>query len=119
MQGFVQIQPLATPAQFAAHEAAALADGHNILVPTHTFERDGEIVGGVSLGGAVTVLGWFGPRLRARDTAGLINSLANTLRAQGVRHALIPVAENSPLLPHMEKLGFAPLPPLRLFGKTL
>ena len=119
MTGFPQVVALATEAQLQATLAAAAADGHALHVPTHAFQRDGAIVGAVSLGGCVTALCWFGPQLRSRETASLFNAMENTLRFQKVRHLIVPCAASSPFFPHMAALGFAAFSPCTLFAKTL
>ena len=119
MDAFPHVAALKTREEFAAHAEAMRAQGHSLPSPTHAFRRDGAIVGGVSLGGAVAVLGWFDPQLRARDTAGLINAMENALRLSGAAELLVPVALDSPLLPHMPALGYVPLNPVTLFHKRL
>ena len=119
MQGFPQVVALASEADLQATLAAAAADGHALYAPTHAFQRDGAVVGAVSLGGCVTALCWFGPQLRSRETASLFNALENTLRFQKIRHLLVPCAARSPFHPHMTALGFEDLGSTTLFAKTL
>lgn len=119
MKGFPLISPLKSAQDLAAHAAAAKAASHAVPMPTHAFTRDGAIVGGVSLGGSVVVFGWFDPSLRARDTVSIINALENVCRLRGVGDALVPVATESPLLAHMEAMGYERLAPVVLFAKKL
>jgi hypothetical protein len=120
VNAFPQIRPIANAAHLAAIEAAAREDNHGLHVPTHVFERAGEIVGAASIGAAVTVLFWgHTQKLSARDTFGVVNSIENSLRLRGVPELLVPVHPNSPLAPSMAGLGYNALDSVTLFAKRL
>ena len=93
--------------ELPALRAAALADNHEIIAPTHVFEKRGEIVGYASLGSVPLVLPWFHTKkCKAADTLYLINQLENLSANSGQKLVCVPFAEGSPLEPFIERLGY-------------
>lgn len=97
-----------TPDDLPRLTAAAWADGgHLVESPTHLFEKQGEPVGYVSLGKIPLFFGWFHTqKIKARESAGLINLMENTLAAQGHERVCLLFPEHSPLQPYIATLGY-------------
>jgi len=92
-------------------EALAAQDGHSVVLPSHVFEKGGEIVGCISLGRAVFTLPWFhSERCQVRDTLYFVNQAENLAAAlmppdhSGI--LCVPFVPNSPLHPYIAGLGY-------------
>ena len=110
MTQFTQVVPIASAEEYRAAVAAAAADQHELYAPTHTFQRDGEIVGAVSLASCVLAMPWFHTaKMGRRESFSVINAMQNTLRMQKVGHVCIPVGPQSPFNKVMQPLGFTSL----------
>ncbi len=87
--------------------AAAQADGHTVILPSHVICRAGELQGYLSLGAATFIMPWFDTRkMKSRDTIQIINTAENVLRVSGRAWALAPFPKDSPLHPMMTSLGY-------------
>lgn len=103
-----------------ALDHAAGEDGHYVTSPSHIIANEREIVGCVSLGNLPALLVWsHSQKVKARESAYLLNAAENVLSARGVQQFVMPCFENSPYFPAMEKLGFVNLGQPHLFLKTL
>ena len=93
-----------TPAQGPLLAAAAAADGHAVYAPTHLVQRDGQIVGGLSLGGLPLLFLWLDTqRVTPRETYQVWSAAAAELRGRGP--VIVPCTDASPLRPYLERLG--------------
>lgn len=95
------------PARLEALRAAAAADNHAVIAPTHVMQRGDEVCGYLSLGGLPTVQAWFDSHHKhAADSLKMIEHGETILREQGHRAFAVCCAETSPFQPHMERMGF-------------
>lgn len=86
----------------------AKADNHTLLFPTHVIRRSGEVVGYCSMGGMPILNTWVhSERVRARESAMLLNVAENVMRATGSKAVVTPCSADSPFFPLMEKLGYS------------
>lgn len=98
--------------------AAAAADDHCVLYPTEVFEKNGEIVGYVSVFGMPIVNVWLdSKKVTARDSLYLLGRMNQGIKAKGIGSYVMPCAEISPFYPKMDKLGFSKLGSTTLFYK--
>lgn len=95
------------PAKLQTLQAAAAADQHPVIAPTHVMLKGPDIIGYLSLGGLPTVQAWFDSRHKhPLDSLKMIEHGETILREQGVRQFALCCAEQSPFHPHLERLGF-------------
>jgi hypothetical protein len=85
----------------------AEVDNHLVIAPTHILEKNGQLVGYISLGGVPTALVWTDTKLvKARDSACLLNFMENTVAASGSQFMALPCTTQSPYRPFIERLGY-------------
>jgi hypothetical protein len=95
------------PETLAALAAAAAADGHPVIGPTHVMVKGEKIIGYLSLGGLPTVQAWFDRKHpHAADSLKMIETGEALLQDKGVREYAVACAPESPFTPHMERMGF-------------
>ena len=100
----------ALPAKVQRLQQAAAADNHMVVAPTHIMMKGDEIVGYFSLNGLPTIRAWFDTKNKhAADSLKMIEHGETLVRETGAPLYCIGVAEDSPFLPHMERLGFTKL----------
>ena len=101
-------------------EAAALADAHNIMGPTHVMERDGEIIGYASIGSIPMINIWLDShKQRPRDAITALNMIENEAARMGYRVVAVPCWEKSPFRKLMERFGYKFLMESGWFTKKL
>lgn len=97
---------------------AAAADNHEIVRPTHVVEKNGEMVGYLSLGGLPTCLVWMDTKkTNVKDSLNLLNCFENVVSALGHQSFILPCSETSPYRPLIEKAGYANAGSFTLFVK--
>jgi len=85
----------------------AAEDNHKVVAPTHTVQKNNEIVGYLSHGAIPTVLCWLSTtRVKATDTVHILNNMEEMSVFKGYKYILVPCSENSPYRPYMEKFGY-------------
>ena len=100
--------------------AAAAADDHCVLAPTHVMLKGGKIAGYLSLGGLPMVHCWFDSKQgHAGDSLKMIEHGETVLRTQGVREVTVACTELSPFTLHLERLGFKKLGTTVIWRKEL
>lgn len=115
-----QLQPLVSQARLVELQMAAAADEHIVIAPTHIMERNGEIIGYLSLGAMPVVQAWFhSQKCRALDSVRMIRAGEQVFREIGVKQYCVGVSEHSPFAPHMGRLGYTRLLTNTLWRKTL
>ena len=108
-----QAEAEALPARVRALQAAAAADHHPVLAPTHVLMLGDQILGYLSIGGLPTVHAWFDSQHKnPAQSIRMIEAGETIVREQGQQHYCVAVAEQSPFSPHMPRLGY------ELLGKT-
>lgn len=114
-----QLLPL-DPALLPALRAAARADEHALLFPTHVVSKGGDLVGYASLDATPIVNVWLdSKRVVALDSVRLLVAAEQRLHERGIRTYVMPCARTSPFFPHMGRLGFKLLGENVWFVKTL
>lgn len=110
MKGLVSIDPIVTPDQLQRLMAAAAADNHRPLYPTHTVTRDGEVTGSLSVLGIPLVTFWSHSQLMtARATFDVINIAKNLgFRQSNGKPVVTLCPMNSPIYPYLPGMGFNP-----------
>lgn len=102
---FVRIRGF-VPSDAEALQVAAQEDGHAVLAPTHVLEKDGKIVGFLSVAAIPTVFMWMHTKeTNMRDSLCVQNFLDNLVAQHNVAY-MMPCKQDSPFYEHMEKLGF-------------
>ncbi len=114
----------ARPEDLPTLAAAAAADAHALVAPSHVFEKDGQIVGGISLGRVVLAMPWFHTtKCKVRDTLYFINqseNLAASLMPPDSNGLLcVPFVPASPLHPYIAELGYSHAVPVTLTFKKV
>jgi len=93
-------------------EIAAARDKHGVAAPSHVMEKDGEIVGYLSINMVPTVLLWMDSKVvRVHDTIDIVNFYENFISAMGWKGFFLPVPTDSPLKPYVESAGYTPASP--------
>lgn len=98
---------------------AAHRDGAAPIASTHWIEKEGEVVGAVSLGVVKQTFIWIGKKLRARDSRRIEQFIVDESKRQGHTILSIAVDSQSKMVPYMEKLGYIPFGEVKLFIKPL
>lgn len=85
----------------------AASDDHVTLFPTHVVEREGEIIGYISLGAIPTVNLWMhSEKVQARDSVHIMGQIDAIMNDSGMNMYYMPCDGKSPFYPVMEKFGF-------------
>lgn len=109
---------LMAPADELALRAAAGADGHVVVAPTHVVDRRGEIVGYASIGSARMFFAWLdSQKLGAIESFAAWREAEQLLAKGGGGPVILPCTETSPLRPFVEKMGYQRLGEATLFVK--
>lgn len=101
--------------------AAAQADDHAVLAPTHAvIGAEGRVVGYASILSLPMVHVWVDRQAgTARDSLELGAQIDAVVSDRGGAEYLIPCEETSPYFPAMERLGFERVGPVVLFRKRI
>lgn len=104
------------PGDLPRLRAAAAADGHAVILPTHQVQRAGAVVGYASLGAARLFVAWLQSDLTARESFTAWHQAEAILdRAGGA--VCLAITENSPLRPFAERKGYTHLGNAHLYLK--
>ena len=107
---FPCVVKLKSPAEAARVIAAARADKDSIMHPSHAILRDGQIVGGVSLGVAPLLLVWHSTeQVRARDSLHLKAVYDAIMADRGTPRYYIACNQHSPFNAHMKQFDYKPI----------
>lgn len=103
-----------------ALKAAAAADNHCVIAPTHLMLKGQNLLGYLSLNGIPNVHAWFDSKHpHASDSLKMIEMGELVLREHNIGMYSLLCAEESPFTPHLERLGFAKLGKTVLYLKQL
>ena len=95
-------------------------DNHPLLFPSHVVEKDGNIVGALSIGSTPVSFFWMHSKESSPlDSLIAIQVAENIARVQGQRVGLVACSETSPFYQQMEKLGYKLLMKTVIFQKAL
>lgn len=110
MSDTIQLEPVTTPERLQRLLAAAAADRHWPLNPTHTILRAGEVAGCFSICAMPMITAWLDTkRMRARDTREAVNVALQIGHSYAQGYPLIThCPPDSPMFPFMKKFGFVP-----------
>lgn len=87
-------------------EAAARADGCEVLYPTHYVEKNKEVVGYISLGVIPMVAAWLdSKKVKARDSIQLASFVDDAMTLRGVQIYSMPIHSDSPAIPYFSQIG--------------
>jgi len=112
------VKKITTPEQMLAVQAAAEADDHTMLYPTHYVEKDGEIVGAWCINSVPTLHTWsHTEKMTAFDSIKLMPVADAIMQDRGTPTYITFVATHSPYFDKMGKLGFIGPQPTNLFLK--
>ena len=95
---------------------AAIADNDNMKYPTHLVEKNGDIVGGWSLGLMPLVLIWNkSDSINAKESLILKHTLGSIMDDRSPNPYIIACNDHSPYISHMKKFGYKPIWKTNLF----
>lgn len=101
------IRPVRTPADFERLRLAAEEDEHKVFFPSHSIEKEGELVGYIGLNSMPLLRMWMHTRkMTTRDCVMAMAVAENMLRASGVASMGCLISRESPFLPVVGKLGW-------------
>ena len=107
MDNMVVVRSLRDRDELVKLNTEANWDDHVPILPTHVFEKAGQLAGYASVGQLTPINTWFHTkRMKARDSIVAISSLENMARLAGSNGLVVPLSDNSPFLPVMSRLGF-------------
>lgn len=113
----MNIRPIRTAEELEKVHEAAVADGHHLVWPSHMVERDGFIVGSLSV--LPTVLTWMDTkRTKVRDSL-QIKMFYEGLVANTSRVVCVPCLETSPYFQYLPKDNYIDLGKINLFVKGI
>ena len=100
--------PLRNPADLVELKAAAAADAHEVICPTHIVRKSGELVGYFSILAAPTAYVWLdSKRVRPRDSFSLLNTATNIAIGIGNPDFLVVGCDSgSPFASLMPSMGY-------------
>ena len=100
----VVVRPLKDRDELIRLNTEAGWDDHSPVLPTHVFDKSGELAGYASVGQLTTINTWFHTkRMKARDSLNAVSALENMTRLSGSGGILVPLSDKSPFLPVMER----------------
>lgn len=100
--------------------AAAAADAHKCIAPTHAMMKGEHIIGYLSLAGMPVVQAWFDSKNpHVLDSLKMIEHGETAMAEQGAHTYMVAVSEQSRFRPHMERLGFQPVMQTTLWIKRV
>lgn len=101
--------------------AAAHADNHALLAPTHAVRNgEGKIIGYVSITALPVVHVWMDSQAAGvRDSVAMLAQTEAILRDRSHGYYVMPCQESSPFFPLLAKAGFTDLGPCHLFHRKL
>ena len=103
----VVVRPLKDGGELVKLNTEAGWDDHTPILPTHVFDKAGEVVGYASVGALTAVNTWFhSEKMKARDSISAISALENMVRLAGATGAVVPLSDKSPFIPVMHRLGY-------------
>tara|TARA_Y100000114_G_C11747572_1_gene322476 strand:+ start:1626 stop:1982 length:357 start_codon:yes stop_codon:yes gene_type:complete len=95
---------------------AAIDDNDNMVYPTHLVEKNGDIVGGWSLGVLPLVLAWSkSDGINAKESLILRNNLSSIMNDRSPNPFVIACNDSSPYISYMKKFGYDPIWKTNLF----
>lgn len=101
-------------------KAAAAADNHATIAPTHVMMKGEKILGYLSLNGMPNVHAWFDTKHpHAADSLKMIEMGELVLREHGMTAFSLLCAEESPFTPHLQRLGFVKMGTTVLYLKQI
>jgi len=122
IEGFVGFDRLRTEEDVKELNAAAKADNHSVVLPSHVLRKDGKIVGYFSVAppGMPCVLAWLSTKdMPARESFHLINGIECQVAHAGCQAIMWPIPKDSPFYPLMEQMGYKNCGQYELFIKPL
>lgn len=108
-RNFATVRPI-RPEDAEAVRAAAAEDGHQLVAPTHVVERDGEIIGALSVGVVPLVLAWgHSTKSRTRDAVHTVSVIENLLALASPAGTVvaIPSVAECPFAGTLQALGYS------------
>ena len=109
-ENLIRVRAIKSQAEYDALNAAARADNHIALFPTHAVWKGGKIVGYGSINATPMVNVWLSSKdLGPRDSVQLLGVAEALASNAGLSQIIMPCADSSPFFPMMEKLGFTRL----------
>lgn len=109
LNGYINVKPVFTADDHHALIAAARDDNHDLLCPTHTILKDGQIIGSMSVIAIPLVTIWAHSQKTApRNVVEIVNVARNIGRAKNNGNPVVTIcAPISPIYPYMERMGFS------------
>lgn len=115
-----RIVPLTTPAEVEQMRLAGAADNHGTGYFTDAVLRGPEIIGGLGVMSLPHVNWWMhSKKAGLRDSLHVVGAAEWLMRRMRQPEMYMPVADESPYLPHMERFGFVKVGTYNLFKKGL
>ena len=90
-------------------DSLAKASDHQLWAPTHVVRKEGEVVGGISIGGVPLVNVFYGSKIRANDTFVVQSQVEEVIKANGWNDYLVSLSPDSPMYKHASKWGLIEL----------
>ena len=116
------MRPFRSTEELESLRTQAKNDAHDLLFPSHIFLKDGKPFGYVGI--APSTWYWFdrqtvGKDYQSRDVLKAAQLTENFLTNTGHRGLVLPVTDQSELLPFISRLGYGTLGKLNTFIKGL
>ena len=95
------------PTDLEQLSVAAKEDEHLVLAPTHVLEKDGKLVGFLSIAAIPTVFVWMHSKQTGPKDAICVQNFLDNVMFQNNYVYMVPCKQDSPFYSVMEKLGYA------------
>ncbi len=114
----IKLYPIKTREEFEnVCHAAIRDDRHNTIQPSHWVQKDGHIVGAVSIG--PTVWWWLNSALDKRDSYEMWVAVETLLRDRGISQYIILLPHDSPYNRVVDSAGFEKIEDTQILWKRL
>lgn len=113
------IRRILSPTEVQELCAAAKADDHLVVSPSHILRKNGEVCGYFSAQVPAVHI-WASTKLMtAGDSMASIATMESLMDSAGHSSIIVPCNDQSPFFPLMERMGYTKLWPTVLFYKQL
>lgn len=112
-----QIKRANAESAMAALEASRREGSDLPALPSHVLMANGEYIGYWAMNTVPFVLAWHRKDMNVRQTIAAFNAVDAIMSDRGTPVYMVPLAEDSPYCPLMEKLGFSEVGSAKIYIK--
>lgn len=115
-----RIQELQSIEELRELVLVASKDHHDVVFPTHTVKKNGELIGYAGIFSTPVLMWWLDSKKgTARDTLDLLKQIEDLARSRKVGRYVTICSQESPYFKHMNRLGYTKMGSTVMFQKEL